>query len=46
VGRYAASGASDAVRIHVAVTLTPVGSANWTAPAISGNGRYVAVFDE
>jgi hypothetical protein len=48
-GRYAAIGASDGVRIHdrfVAVTLTPVGSANWTAPAISGAGRYVAVFDE
>jgi len=48
-GRYAAIDASDAVHIHdrfAAVTLTPVGSANWTAPTISSNGRYVAVFDE
>jgi len=48
-GRYVAIESTAEVRIHdrfAAVTLTPPGSSQWTAPAISGNGRYVSVFNE
>jgi Tol biopolymer transport system component len=48
-GRYMTIESTGGVRIHdrfAAITLTPPGSSTWEAPAISGNGRYVSVFDE
>jgi Tol biopolymer transport system component len=48
-GRYVAIDSNAGIRIHdrfAAVTLIPPGSELWANPALSGNGRYIAVFDE